>query len=596
MTLPTLVLDTEVYSDYLLASFLNVATGNVRHVETYPGQEFDADLVARILSRHRIVTFNGTGFDLPVLGAALEAARQGSDTPWIAAKSTCDDIILRDLRPWQLGIEPATCDHIDLIEVAPGIASLKIYGGRMHSPTMQDLPIDPSASITAEDRVLLRQYCENDLRTTAALFAKLGPQIALREQMGKQYGLDLRSKSDAQIAEAVIRHEVEASLKRPIRKPASQAGKSFKYTPPAFLVFDNQVVAEAFDVILRTDFTVQHNGVVKLPEAIADLEIAIGGSVYRMGIGGLHSSEKSVAHVADSRHILVDRDVASYYPSIILNQDLAPENMGGHFSRVYRDIVDRRLAAKRSGDTVTADTLKIVINGSFGKFGSPYSILYSPTLLIQTTITGQLALLMLIEQLEAEGIPVVSANTDGIVIKCPKDKIDAMDLIVWEWETVTRFETEATEYSALYSRDVNNYVAIKPDGKAKLKGVYAPAGMMKNPSNQVVAEAVVAYLKGRTPIEDTIHAETDVRKFLTIRTVKGGAVKEGEFLGKAVRWYYAKGETGIIQYKLNGYTVPRSEGARPLMTLPDAIPADIDLDWYIREADDALVDLGVGHA
>lgn len=64
-------------------------------------------------------------------------------------------------------------------------------------------------------------------------------------------------------------------------------------------------------------------------------------------------------------------------------------------------------------------TFKIVLNGTFGKLGSKYSFLYSPNLMIQVTITGQLALLMLIEALEAAGISVVSANTDGIVSRCP---------------------------------------------------------------------------------------------------------------------------------------------------------------------------------
>jgi hypothetical protein len=64
------------------------------------------------------------------------------------------------------------------------------------------------------------------------------------------------------------------------------------------------------------------------------------------------------------------------------------------------------------------------------------------------------------------------------------------------------------------------------------------------------------------------------------------------FLGKAVRWYYAKGIDGVIQYKLNGYTVARSEGARPLMELPAALPDDIDYEWYEREAISILDDIG----
>lgn len=241
---------------------------------------------------------------------------------------------------------------------------------------------------------------------------------------------------------------------------------------------------------------------------------------------------------------------------------------------------------------IETDAKKIQINGSFGKFGSPYSALYSPTLLIQTTITGQLSLLMLIEALESEGIRVVSANTDGIVIRCPRVLIPMMEFIVWEWEHLTGFETEATNYRALYSRDVNNYIAIKPDDSFKLKGVFAPAGLQKNPTNEICTGAVVKYLIDGTPVEDSIRGCQDITKFVTIRTVKGGAVKGDEYLGKAVRWYYATGETGTINYKLNGYTVARSEGARPLMDMPDTIPDDLDYDWYIREAHDHLASIG----
>jgi hypothetical protein len=167
-----------------------------------------------------------------------------------------------------------------------------------------------------------------------------------------------------------------------------------------------------------------------------------------------------------------------------------------------------------------------------------------------------------------------------------------MEFVVWEWEQATRFDTEATYYRALYSRDVNNYIAIKPDGGFKLKGAYAPAGLQKNPTNEICTGAVVKFLIDGTPIEDTIRACRDIRKFVTIRQVKGGAVKGDQFLGKAVRWYYAAGITGTITYKINGYTVARSEGARPLMELPEQFPADVDFDWYIREAHSILDDIG----
>ena len=212
--------------------------------------------------------------------------------------------------------------------------------------------------------------------------------------------------------------------------------------------------------------------------------------------------------------------------------------------------------------------------------------------MIQTTVTGQLALLMLIERIEAMGIQVVSANTDGIVIRCPVSQYDALVVTIREWEVVTSFETEETRYKAIYSRDVNNYIAVKADG-VKLKGAYATGGLMKNPTNEICSMAVVKMLTDFTAVEDTIRSCVDIRRFVTIRQVKGGAVDQsGDYLGKAVRWYYATGVEGPLTYKSNGYTVARSDGAKALMDLPDEFPSDVDYDWYIREAYSILADIG----
>jgi len=583
----TLILDTEVYIDYFLLSFLNAETGNVREFEMFPGQPFDTETVKRIMSRYRVVTFNGNGFDIPIISEAV----RGSGTAVL--KKVANDIIVRGKRSWEIGIEPMKCDHIDLIEVAPGIASLKIYGGRLHCDKMQDLPIDPDAHISPAERVQLKTYCVNDLRTTKALYDKLKPQIELRERMSSEYGVDLRSKSDAQIAEAVIGKQVAKAMGVDrLYRPELEPDAEFRYTPPTFIQFASEPLQEVLRNVCDTTFVVPESGKVDMPKSLSNAKIQIGEGVYRMGIGGLHSSEKSVAYVADDDYLLIDRDVASYYPAIILNTNLAPDHMGKAFSDVYEQIVKRRLTAKRAKDVVTADSLKITINGSFGKFGSKWSKLYSPNLMIQTTVTGQLALLMLIESIEAMGIQVVSANTDGIVIRCPTCRYGDLLVTIREWEVATSFETEETRYKAIYSRDVNNYIAVKADG-VKLKGAYATGGLMKNPTNEICSMAVVKMLTDFTAVEDTIRACTDIRRFVTIRQVKGGAVDQnGDYLGKAVRWYYATGVEGPLTYQSNGYTVARSEGAKALMDLPDEFPTDVDYDWYIREANSILVDIG----
>lgn len=582
-----IILDTEVYKDYLLLMAMHLGSGKIETFEIYPGH-IDIDGVRTLMTRDTTVGFNSINYDLPIISAALSGKTNQE------IKDISDKIIVHDKRHWQLGIKvPRNWDHIDLIELAIGQASLKIYGGRLHAPKMQDLPIEPDASIDAEQRAQLREYCRNDLEMTSILYRHLQPQIDLRIAMGEQYGVDLRSKSDAQIAEVVIGSEIER-LGGCAEKPVIKKGYSFRYQDHGFIKFVNDDLNQMFQRVLATDFTLSANGSVEMPEWLKAQRITIGKGQYQMGIGGLHSCEKRQFIEASSDELLADWDVASYYPNIILGQRLSPKHLGDDFLTVFQSIVTRRLDAKRKGDKVTADVLKIVINGTFGKLGSKYSFLYSPDLMAQTTISGQLALLMLIERMELAGIRVVSANTDGIVLHAPKALNGQMECIAWDWMLDTSYELERTNYRAIASRDVNNYVAVMLNGKTKGKGVFAAPSLAKNPDCQIVYDAVAARIANGTPIERTIRKCDDIRRFVTVRRVTGGASWRGENIGKAIRYYYATSVPSdeIIRYVKNGNKVPMSEGTRPLMQLPDAFPADIDYDVYLVAAERLLCEVG----
>ena len=278
-----------------------------------------------------------------------------------------------------------------------------------------------------------------------------------------------------------------------------------------------------------------------------------------------------------------------------------------------------------------ADAKKLGNNGIFGKLFERRSIFFAPKEGVQVTVTGQVALLMLIESLDQWGISVVSANTDGIVIKCHRALHPIRDLLLHDWEALTGYELEQTEYKAIYSRDVNNYIAIAKSGKVKCKGVFAaPVPTASNwpaPSGQICVDAIIAHLTRGGPIEDVILSCNDIRQFIYVRAVKGGGEitdrlvfpkkpskrfaaevlsqygfssyeealewsrSGGKYLGKMVRWYYAKDSERCIKYVGSGNLVPRTQGCQDAMVLPDSLPIDIDYDWYIEETKSLMRDI-----
>ena len=588
-------LDIECYPNYFLIAFKGVKTG--KHLQVDTSTSFTVEqrkTINKMLSNYTTFGFNSNNYDLPLIHYALEKATVRE--LYEASKN-----IIENNQPFymtyrKLSIEQRNYDHFDISEPSPAVMiSLKNYGTRIGSPKLQDLPFDPHTPLKAEQIQELKDYCENDLNVTIDLYKAIEDRIALRVSMGEQYGLDLRSKSDAQIAETVIASEIKKSSGKTISKPTLKANYKPKYKAPQWLRENASPLIESLlDVIEVIPFDLASNGAVKMPKELANMKIEIGNTVYKMGIGGLHSQEKSLSIESNEDSVMRNADFTSYYPFIILNNNLAPKHIGEDFLKVYRSIVETRLKAKAEGNKLVADSLKITINGSFGKFGSKYSKLYSPDLLLATTITGQLSLLMVIEEMENHGISVVSANTDGLEYFCPRDKVNLAETIILDLELISGFDMEHGEYKALHARDVNNYVAVY-DGYTKAKGIYAETTLSKGRSTPIVYEAVRKYLLDGTPLSLTLMNCIDINQFVSARTVKGGGVYDNEYLGKMVRWYYSLESKGYISYKSNGNKVPKTDRAKPMMDLTNEIPSDLDYTWYLDEAVEALKNLGVDY-
>lgn len=358
--------DTECVPNYWLCKFL-LQDGTFKEFAQWPGHPLDVDgLRAFLHSVPGIITFNGDKYDNPMIAAAL----MGYDCETL---KRLNDVLIpgkgkQGPQPWmfyrQFNITEPTWGHVDLMEPTPGVRiSLKIYGGRMHAPLMQDLPFDFNAMMGLMDRLNASKYCGNDLLTTRQLKETIMPRLRLRHEIGQQYGIQVMSKSDAQIAEAVFR----AKLPYKPEKTGLPHGHTFKYVAPPWLSFATPELQRVLEMAQRVDFVLKNpdelrvsedekvydsdgreiKSGIKFSDELKGLDIKIGKSIYRMGIGGLHSKEKRQHFKASpGKWTITDHDVNSYYPTLMLLMGMYPAGTGPTFIEIFREIYDSRLLAK----------------------------------------------------------------------------------------------------------------------------------------------------------------------------------------------------------------------------------------------------------
>lgn len=593
----TLFLNVESYPNYFLISFKLHGTNKFLQLECGHDKSFNEKFLSWIMFNYTTVGFNSLNYDLLVLWLAYH-----NQSPEILKDAT-NDLILRGMREWELKKEykfqTFKTYHIDLIEVAPLKGSLKLYGARLHVKSIQEQPFDINYNLSDFEISELKQFNCNQLDITESLFNFMKERLDLRESLGLEYGENLMSKSDAQIAEVILVKEISKLNGRTPKRQEIEEGTAFRYSIPHYIKYQTSEPNRLLEKLRTAKFIVQLSGKIAIPEELTGA-IRINNGLYRIGIGGLHSSEETVSYKSTELVSIVDRDVASYYPRLITTLELYPSSCGPNFLVAFNKIIDIRLDAKARKIFSRDKGLKIVINGTSGKLSDTWSVFYSPDNTIQMTVSGQLALLMFVEMLELEGIQVISANTDGIVMLVSNDKQLIYEQIYKYWENISGFTTEETKYKSYYARDVNAYFAVKMDGSIKKKGnPYAEVGSQSgtqldvNPTVQICSDAVGKLLAHNTPIEETILNCKDFTRFVNIRQAKApGAHWKGEYLGRVLRWYYAKGELGCIQTVQANNKVADSDGARPCLDLPDTFPEDVDYSWYINKTKTILEEIG----
>lgn len=372
---PGALWDTECFWNFWFLGFQTMG-GFTWQFAIRDGQHFsesDRRHMANLFESYRTFSFNGLYYDEPMMRAVL----MGYTTEQL--KQLNDLIIIGERRfikgketfvkpkPWELGLgdwKPA--DHVDLKSVCPGAGSQNAFAARIGHHTIEDFEVDFNAPLTPEGMQVAASKCINDLGKLRALHGALQPQLRQRERIGSKYGINVLSKSDAQVAEAVLRRRCEDSTGRTIYSQKIERidwNYSFRYDAPVFIQYSTPQLQHALALVRRAIFRIQppsgyrddedeKGRCVPMPPELESLEIAIGRSVYKMGIGGLHSQEKKLVAVSNDTHQVLMPDVTSYYPNLMVNAGASPPALGDQFTTEYDSIKKGRVFAKHTAKEI----------------------------------------------------------------------------------------------------------------------------------------------------------------------------------------------------------------------------------------------------
>lgn len=245
------------------------------------------------------------------------------------------------------------------------------------------------------------------------------------------------------------------------------------------------------------------------------LNVVIEGFRLDFGTGGIHGSLVSKIARENSKYLLIDCDVSSMYPNIAISNKVYPEHLSSKFCEIYEDVYNQRKSHAKG--TAENAMLKLALNGVYGDSNNQFSPFYDPKYTMAITINGQLSLCQLMDRLlDIPELKIIQANTDGLTVALPRVSRDAYDEVCKEWQQRVKLELEFAEYSAMYIRDVNNYIAVYTNGKIKRKGAYQYDGLgfHQNQGGLVIPMASEAQMLYGISIEDFIKNHTNKYDFL----------------------------------------------------------------------------------
>lgn len=625
------VFDIETLADVSTFTFENYDTGQVRVFEFSRYQNDYLPLKEFWYTITHLISFNGNHFDNPVTQWLLDDRYIGSwlytqnyrhsvDTLsgeqlakiayWRAQQIIHNQEIDRNLRMevYQLQRE-AHFISIDLflfwskmLRLSKKL-SLKFFAHNL-GMNIVEMPIHHSTLNLSKVQIQqVRAYNLQDVRVTSRLARELKEQINLRSWIQKTYGLSCYSMDSPKIAQQLILVDYCQRTKKS-RKIVSKR----RYVKPNPLPLADLLP----EVIFKTPF---------FQQVYLDMLQSVNGFerkyLYRnpdgtylklsYGIGGLHTIQKNETFKASPFLKIKTIDVASLYPTLILNYGYITPELGVELLRVYGNIKVERLLAKQAGEKQKDTLMKLMLNGFSGLADSPTCWLYSPEQILAMRLHGQLLLSRVLEELGLAGLNAISLNTDGVELRIRPDQQALLDSIIKQIEQEFGVEFEQDAYKAVYYKTVNDYLAIyetpkvKKDGTVethKAKGEFI-ANMVLDGSNEflIVSKAVEAYfVHGKQP-EQFITKHKSVFDFCAAKKISKDyqVYFRGKKQQQLNRYLVSTNSKGAYLYKQKGAGANMENVLKglPVILVNEECnrpPADypIDYQWYIQRTRETI--------
>jgi len=580
---------TEEHADYYWVGYNNL--------------RFDSQVVEWVLRNH------GDWYDLSALEVCAKIAQKAADVIHDANY----DVFPEYREEW------LTLKQIDLFRVnhydnKNRRVSLKRLEFEMDLPNIEEMPIHHTKTdMTDEEIQLTVDYCRNDIYATYEFYLvtigqtdhplyKGNNQIELRQDIYNEFGIPCLNYSDSKIGDEMIKkyycQEKNMSYGDLPKKGYFRKQVRAKDCIAHYVDFQTPELKDFLKHVRKQIFTLTDD----FKESLVFM-----GNTYTFAKGGLHTENKPKIFEADEDNIIVDWDVSSYYPAIIINNGKYPQHLGKEFLRGYKQMFEKRLelkplAKKDKKIAGIVGALKLAVNSVYGKSSDMLSWLYDRQLTMFTTITGELSLLMLIEAYELAGIRVISANTDGVTILVKNASFDTMTAINKWWMDVTQYELERTDYQKIIFSTVNDYLAIKTNGEIKKKGDFlTDFELHKNKSARIVPIALERYFVNDIPVADTIHNHTNIYDFCLRQKASKDFHYEGVANGKKtvynklIRYYVSNKGEKLLKVKnpdctTNAADVSQVEAGEWVMHVCNYLPPDHPLDninyaYYIERAE-----------